>query len=450
MIAVTLSACNDSDKDYTNSVSYDLGNTNGEWQSGFADYPVGGEVEWELTALENQSFTLVSGEAKTGYYLHSYNRSDDTKMYLTRQIDNLKPNTHYDVSFSLEIATNVNDQCFGIGGAPHAVTVKTGLSKQQPDLYVDEIDHYRMNIDIGNQVQEGLDGQSLGHIGESTLVDCSPDSPDYALKQFSNADRTFEVTSDEQGKLWLTFATDSGFEGPTSIYVTEFNADFVESEKDALQFEEVVDFSVAQPAVEAVFFDYPIGREFEWELTAAPLTEVADASGNTIAGYLLHSYNRSDDTGMLLNKPIKGLAANASYVADVVLSIATNVNNQCFGIGGAPHSVAVKTALSLEKPAQMLIEGDDHYRINLDIGNNFSEGNQGLVLGDIGEESLLDCNPDSNVYAIKPFNTVDLERQLNIETDERGIAYFSIMTDSGFEGPTTILFTHAAISFTKM
>jgi len=455
---IFVSGCNNNDKEqeeivlppeYITSVSFTLDQTNGEWLSGFADYPVGNEDEWELTAQENSEFTLSSGDKASGYLLHSYNRSDDTKMYISRKIEGLIPNTHYDVDIALDMATNVNDMCMGIGGAPHSVTVKAGLSKSEPAVTVDEIDHYRLTLDMGNQVQSGLDGQALGHIGLSNLDDCDPGSTQYGIKSFENSDNTFEVTSDDNGELWLTLLTDSGFEGPSSLYFTQVDLTFNQSNKTVAGFTVDLDFSQELHDIESVFFDYPIGREFEWEHEATPLETVTLEQGGSVTGYLLHSYNRSDDTGMLLHTPIKGLAANSSYSATFKTTIASNVNNQCFGIGGGPHAVSVKTGLSLLKPNVSTSENDDHLRLNIDLGNNTQDGVNGITLGDIGAPDLLDCDPGSNLFAIKEFDSQLIEKELTINTDDKGTVYFSVATDSGFEGPTTMLFTQASVTFNK-
>ena len=452
IFALTVVGCNsDSDKEvtYTDSVSFDLSSTNGEWQAGFADYPIGGEDEFELTSTENAEFSLTTGETATGYYLHSTNRSDDTQMYLTRQIEGLIPDTHYNIAFNVQLATNVNDGCFGIGGAPHAVSVKAGVTQDQPEIAVDDIDHYRLNIDTGSQTQGGLDAQVLGDIGLATLTDCDPSSTVYGLKDFDNADNLFEATSDAEGKLWLTLLTDSGFEGATSIYFTKADVVFTQSDKSAEGFTVNLDFSEAQPNVTPIFYDYPQGKEIEWELMATPQVTVDLEAGDTTTGYMLHSKNHSDDTGMLLYTPVKGLAANTSYSAEFKTTIATNVNNLCFGIGGAPHSVYVKTGLSVEEPSIATVGDDEHYRINIDLGNNAQEGVNGLTLGDIGSDTLTDCDPSSSLYEHKAFDSEVLEKTFNITTDENGVLYFSIATDSGFEGVTTVLFTEASVTFTR-
>jgi hypothetical protein len=451
-IGILVSSCSEDDNDvpYTYQVSYNLSSTQGEWQSGFADYPVGGEGDWELTAIENSDFNLTSGEIGTGYFLHSNNHSDDTQMYISRKISGLVANSHYNVSIDLQMATNVNDQCMGIGGAPHAVSVKAGLTRYQPDVNVDELDHYRLNIDTGSQTNGGLDAQVFGHIGLESLDDCDPGNSLYGVKNFDNDNNHFEVTSDENGELWLTLLTDSGFEGVSSIYFTQVDLTFDPSAKQAEGFAVALDISEPQLNVESLFYDYPLGREDEWQLTAQPQVIVDLEQGGTTTGYLLHSYNRSDDTGMLLHMPIKGLAVNARYQADFNVTIASNVNDLCYGIGGAPHAVTVKAGLSVNKPQSSIVDGDDHYRLNIDLGNNAQEGGNGINLGDIGSDSLLDCDPSSALFALKEFDSTEFEQVFVIETDESGVLYFSLATDSGFEGPTTMLFTQASVTFTQV
>lgn len=456
LAVLTLTACSDNDSKDTPEPTYitefnaDFSQSSSDWHAGFADYPKGGENEWELTATPNQSFNLTDNTSAAGFYLHSSNRSDDTQMFITKRLVNLKPNTFYDVAFYVQIATNINDQCAGIGGSPHSVTVKAGLSQQQPTTTLDELNHYRLNLDFGNQVQGGLDGISLGDIAAPDLSDCDPGSDVYTYKTLKNTKQNFEVATSSNGELWLTLLTDSGFEGITSIYFTSVNVEFSESEKTASGFTESIDFSQPQLDVNPLFFDYPAARPFDWELTARPQTNVKDIDGEVISGYLLHSYNRSDDTGMLLHKPIKGLLNNTQYQADFNVTIATNVNNQCFGIGGAPHAVAVKAGISNAMPEAILPESDNHLRLNVDFGNNMRGSDNAVVLGDIGEESLADCDPSSDIYALKQFDSKQINESVTFTTDNSGVIYFSVFTDSGFEGATTMLFTEASVTFTKL
>jgi len=436
--------------DYTTNVSTDFSQDSSEWTAGFADYPEGGEDFYELTATPNQSFSLASGGTASGYLLHSKNYSDDTKMYLSRQVTGLKPGAHYDIAFEVEIATNVASGCFGIGGAPSAVTIKAGLHQAQIDKALDSEDHYRVNVDFGNQSKGGLDGLAMGDIGEESLDSCDPTSAAYALKTFDNTEHAFEATADDQGNLWLTLMTDSGFEGNTTLYFTKVEVEFEESDKSPAGFTENIDFSQHQPDVKALFFDYPTYDIWEWELDAQPETTVTGLAGEQIKGYKLHSINHSDDIGMLLHKPVKGLAPNTQYQATFAVEIAGNVNDQCGGIGGPPHSVAVKAGLSLTAPDVILPDDDDHFRLNVDFGNQMNASEHSVLLGDIGIASLPTCDPGSSVFARKAFNSSDDNSSVVFTTNDSGVVYFSVLTDSGFEGVTTVLFTQAEVTFTRL
>ena len=43
-----------------------------------------------------------------------------------------------------------------------------------------------------------------------------------------NQDRLFTVTTDSDGNVWVIAGTDSGLEGPTTIYYDEINVTFTE------------------------------------------------------------------------------------------------------------------------------------------------------------------------------------------------------------------------------
>ena len=62
----------------------------------------------------------------------------------------------YRAMLEVEIITDVPTNCFGIGGSPGAsVYVKAGVSDKEPGRSVDNLNHYRINLDIGNQSNSG-------------------------------------------------------------------------------------------------------------------------------------------------------------------------------------------------------------------------------------------------------------------------------------------------------
>ena len=185
------------------------------WQVGFADYPPGEDVFYELgselTTLPSYLGTNVPGLKITGN-----NHSDDLFMFAKKNITGLKPNTTYDVTFELEIATNASSECFGVGGAPGVgVYIKTGISVIEPNVVEDVNNNILlMNINKGNQAQSGTDAIVLGHFGNTNPCE----NITYQLKILDNHNSAVRFTTNNSGNSWILVGTDSAFEATTTIY----------------------------------------------------------------------------------------------------------------------------------------------------------------------------------------------------------------------------------------
>jgi hypothetical protein len=184
------------------------------WVADFADYGVAQEPIMDLDARHAPlPDPLVGG----GFMLTGDNHSDDLFMYLYRQVDGLAPKTTYTVDAFVEFATSAPSGCSGIGGAPgEDVTVKLGATNHRPTRYVEAPDTYRVDVDKGNQSSGGSEMAAVGDIGNGTY-DCF--KADWLLKSLSDP-ATTAVTADENGSVWLLIGTDSGHEGPTTLYYT--------------------------------------------------------------------------------------------------------------------------------------------------------------------------------------------------------------------------------------
>lgn len=186
------------------------------WIGGFSDYPDGDEdfykLQFSLKSLPDE----INNKQK-GLYLSGYNGSDDLFMFVKKKLDKkdkLKPNTTYSMTFEFDIATNARKNWMGVGGtAGESVFVKMGATKKEPTPFVDESGFYLMNIDKGNQSEEGKDAFMIGNLAKEI------DDEKYELKHFENIQRPFIVKTDEKGELWLMIGTDSAFESVTSIYL---------------------------------------------------------------------------------------------------------------------------------------------------------------------------------------------------------------------------------------
>ncbi|MDE2901129.1 MAG: hypothetical protein OXN15_08960 [Chloroflexota bacterium] len=183
------------------------------WTAGFADLPA--DHDPQTLDLDSVHRALPDGlHQRGGILMQGHNRSDDLFMYLKRQVDGLLPNTEYDVSVSIDLATNVPAGLIGIGGSPgESVFVKAGASTVEPAASEDDNRHLRMNIDKGNQSLGGEDMVVIGNVAHSEIT-----GSEHRIKRLDNTGQPLSVESDDAGRVWLIVGTDSGFEGFTAIY----------------------------------------------------------------------------------------------------------------------------------------------------------------------------------------------------------------------------------------
>ena len=219
-----LIACGDStgigDDNY--DIEFDFSNDYQGWVAGFADYPVGKEVEW---GIGSSLATLPSplDVSRKGILLTGTNHSDDLFMYMSRGITALTPNKSYALRFRVTLATNAPKNCVGIGGAPgESVVLKVGGTSMAPGRIVDAAQYYRANFDHGSQLTGGQDASPVGDLANSN-TNCL--TPRYELKQYDSGTMPLTVTADASGRVWLVLGIDSGFEGTTSVYVTSVKVD---------------------------------------------------------------------------------------------------------------------------------------------------------------------------------------------------------------------------------
>jgi hypothetical protein len=190
------------------------------WIGDFADYFVGQEAFFELAwGWSNIPQRLPVEEQLKGMFLSGNNHSDDLVMFIKRQLEGLKPNTTYDLTFFVTIQDNIPPGQFGIGGSPgESVYVKVGGSKKQP-VKVAEGPIYRLNVDIGFQSNGGKNAIVVGNLANPLV---NPDDPQYEPKSLTN-EIPLRVKTDQKGRLWVFVGTDSAFEGSTLYYISNIS-----------------------------------------------------------------------------------------------------------------------------------------------------------------------------------------------------------------------------------
>ena len=190
------------------------------WEAGFANYRPDMGDDMELEAGHEPLPEALDEDGSMGLYIAGTNRSDDLFMFWKDRVDGLDPFTPYRVEFEVEFATEAPSGCVGNGGPPgESVYVKAGATLVEPEAVVGHEmgdEYYVMNIDKGNQAQEGADAKILGHVG-NTASECT--DWEWELKQLEGHS-PIEIETDAEGAAWLIIGTDSGFEGRTRLYYT--------------------------------------------------------------------------------------------------------------------------------------------------------------------------------------------------------------------------------------
>ena len=189
--------------------------------AGFADYPPAHAEIYELTSdlralpppLEPRSALFISG----------VNRSDDLFMFFKGPVGGLRPGALYGVTVGLEIATDTPAGCVGVGGAPgESVWIKAGATAIEPLPILDGT-YLRMNVDVGNQSRGGAHAAVLGNVANSRRCE---QPPRWERKPFQSRTTPEPISMPPDGRVWLLFGADSGFEARTEIYFTQASVTF--------------------------------------------------------------------------------------------------------------------------------------------------------------------------------------------------------------------------------
>lgn len=186
------------------------------WIGDFADYPndpnVGQIYQLEFT---HAGLPAPLNASDGALKLSGINRSDDLFMFVKNKITGLVPLRTYTIQLTVDFATNAANNMVGVGGSPgEGVWVKAGAVTAEPKKVLSTSDnYYRMNLDKGNQSQDGADMKVIGNFANGSDIN------EYRLKKLSTT-LPISVKAGPEGEFWLVIGTDSGFEGKTAIYYT--------------------------------------------------------------------------------------------------------------------------------------------------------------------------------------------------------------------------------------
>jgi hypothetical protein len=219
IILVFFFACQTDESDSAafliSSNDFDFSKGTHGWEPGFADYPAGPDdstlYELEYAYTDDVPESILS---KKSFMLSGSNRNQDLFMYLKKKISGLKPETEYTVTFTVELASNLDPLISASG----SIYLKAGATRREPKSVIDA-GNYVLNIDKGDDGAPGADVITLGDIAAPTS------SLGYAVMTRNNTmtNSRYVARTDVNGDLWLIVGTDSNMEGTIKIFYTRIN-----------------------------------------------------------------------------------------------------------------------------------------------------------------------------------------------------------------------------------
>lgn len=216
--------------DFGQTVTWNLDAGARGFEALFLDYPDGEEAFYEL----DSGHRALTGAwlQRSGFSISGNNHSDDLMMVVMRPLDGLEPGERYRVELDMQFATNWPSGCFGVGGSPgESVYMRLGASTDKPGFEVAGDGNRRATLDLGQQSQSGGDALSVGNMANA-LDDafCGMTDRPWQFKRVSTAGQSFEVTADENGRIWVYGLSDSGFEATTTWYLAELTVHLVKAD----------------------------------------------------------------------------------------------------------------------------------------------------------------------------------------------------------------------------
>jgi len=190
------------------------------------------------------------------------------------------------------------------------------------------------------------------------------------------------------------------------------------------------DFSDGADGWQAGFSEYDgdNAESYELEEGIAPFPPPLD---ETKMAYRISGMNRSDDLFMYLTKRVQGLKPGTRYHGRFSLTIASDAKSGGVGAGGAPgESVGIGVGLTVDQPISSPDE-DNFYRMNIGkIQQCCTDGDDMVVIGDVANGT------DEYVYTL-----IERTGEFSAETDQQGVLWIIVGTDSGYEGRTTLYYS---------
>ena len=193
------------------------------------------------------------------------------------------------------------------------------------------------------------------------------------------------------------------------------------------------------------FADLPADYDLAfYELNSGWSELPSGLEGNAI---YLSGHNHSDDLFMFLKVQVDGLKPATTYLVLFSIDLASNTPEGLMGIGGSPGESVYVKAGAVDFEPEVIEASDGHLRMNIDKGNQASEGQDMINLG-----TLANPNIDLDTFTGEEYALMTLDNQdrlFTVTTDKDGKVWVIAGTDSGFEGLTKVYYDTINITFSE-
>ena len=161
--------------------------------------------------------------------------------------------------------------------------------------------------------------------------------------------------------------------------------------------------------------------------------QLPTGAGYPGSGLYLSGNNVSDDLFMFVSHPVSVAQPTAPYALTFELELASNAPSGCAGIGGAPGESVFLKAGAASIPPDRETTPTGTWRLNVDKGEQSNGGANAQVVGNIANGSTDCATP---VY--RRIFRHNLGQPLRVTSNDQGLLWVFIGTDSGFEGNTSL------------
>lgn len=213
-----MAACSSEQDIRVYSISYPFLKEDQGWQGDFADYPLDSTGYTLHVKHDTLPFNINADSTRKAMRITGKSLNSDLFMFLKRKVSALKPNTRYQVLFTVRLASNLPAKQSGEPATLGELTyLKVGASPEEPvPTLVDEV--YRVNLSKGDANIGGSDMITVGSVAVTSTTKA------YTIITRNNASGNgVYATTNDAGELWVVVGTDAGANGTVTLYYTQID-----------------------------------------------------------------------------------------------------------------------------------------------------------------------------------------------------------------------------------